>query len=97
MTPSAQARSRAWEVGGVLALATLAGIAGGWAVSWLVVGPVGRAASTARPLSTPLTLDLLPWLGLLAVGAAAVITVVAVLTRTVRRQALDAEYREEVR
>ena len=81
-----------------LGLATLAGIAAGWLVAWLVIDPVTRSASaqdTAFP--TRLTLEPLPWLVLLGFGAAAVTVILFLLARAVRRQALDNEYREEVR
>ena len=96
MTPSAQGASRAWEIGGALALATAAGIGSGWLVGWLVVDPVVRS-STPSDFPARLTLDAGPWLVLLAVGALAIGAILAALARAVRAQALDAEYREEVR
>ena len=98
MTPGAQGRSRAWEIGGILSLATLAGIGAGWLVGWLVVDPVTRSSS-AQDVAFPtrLTLEPLPWLVLLGFGAAAVTVILFLLARAVRRQALDNEYREEVR
>ena len=98
MTPSAQGRSRAWEIGGILGLATLAGVAAGWLVGWLIVDPVTRSASADDiAFPTRLTLDIGPWLVLLGLGAAAVAVILVLLGRAVRRQALDNEYREEVR
>lgn len=96
MTPSAQAGSRAGEVGGVLAIAAAAGLLSGWAVSALVVGPLAWSSAGAE-LATPLRPALPPLLALLLAGAVAVALIVAWLARTVRAQALDAEYREEVR
>ncbi|MFT3887675.1 MAG: hypothetical protein QM713_05885 [Arachnia sp.] len=96
MTPSAQARSRAWEVGGVLAIAGAVGLLAGWAISAVVVGPLsGSSGSIALP--TSLRPDVLPLVLILAVGAAGVAAIVAWLAAAVRRQALDSEYREEVR
>lgn len=98
MTPGAQGRSRAWEIGGILALATAAGIAAGWLAGWLIVDPVIRSSSADDvAFPTHLTLDAGPWLILLGLGAAAVAVILALLARAVRRQALDNEYREEVR
>lgn len=98
MTPAAQGRSRAWEIGGVLGLATLAGVGAGWLVGWLIVDPITRSASAENiAFPTRLTLDVGPWLLLLALGAVAVGAIVVLLARAVRRQALDNEYREEVR
>lgn len=97
MTPSAQAGSRAWETGGILFLATNAGIVGGAVVAWLVVGPVSQSAAGGESIPTTLTPELGPWLLLLGIGAVAVVVIVALLAMAVRRQALDAEYREEVR
>ena len=83
-------------VGGVLAIAAAAGLLSGWAVSALVVGPLAWSSAGAE-LATPLRPALPPLLALLLAGAVAVALIVAWLARTVRAQALDAEYREEVR
>lgn len=96
MAPAAQARSRAWEAGGALGIAAAVGMAAGWAISALVVGPLAWSASAAEVDAT-LRPDALPLAGILAVGAAAVALIVAWLAATVRRQGLDSEYREEVR
>ncbi|GAA4891912.1 hypothetical protein GCM10025789_06140 [Tessaracoccus lubricantis] len=98
MTPRAQGRSRILETGGTLVIGTLAGIGAGIAVAWLVVEPLVSAAQDAgQRFRSPLTPDLLPWALLLAVGAAAVGLILWLVGRAVQRQALDAEYREEVR
>lgn len=98
MTPTAQGRSRAWEIGGVLGLATLAGIGAGWLVGWLIVDPVTRSARADDiAFPTRLTLEVGPWLLLLVLGAVAVGAILFLLSRAVRRQGLDNEYREEVR
>ena len=54
-------------------------------------------SSAGAELATPLRPALPPLLALLLAGAVAVALIVAWLARTVRAQALDAEYREEVR
>lgn len=98
MTPRAQARSRAWEGAGVLLLATALGVLGGWLVSLLVVRPVALTATQDDPsFPTVLRFDWLPWLILLAALAVAATLIVAWQAATVRRQALDSTYREEVR
>lgn len=98
MTPRAQARSRAWEGAGVLLLATALGVLGGWLVSRLVVRPVALTATQDDPsFPTVLRFDWLPWLILLAALAVAATLIVAWQAATVRRQALDSTYREEVR
>ena len=98
MTPSAQARSRAIESGGVLVLATALGVASGWAVGWLVVRPVALSAIQQDPsFQVALRYDWRPWMILLAVGALGAACIVAWQAVTVRRQALETGYREEVR
>ncbi len=98
MTPSAQARSRAIESGGVLVLATALGVASGWAVGWLVVRPVALSAIQQDPsFQVALRYDWVPWLVLLAAGALGAACIVAWQAVTVRRQALETAYREEVR
>jgi hypothetical protein len=96
MTPVAQARSRAWETGGVLGIAAAVGMLAGWAISALVVRPLAWSATTAE-LNSALSPAVAPLALVLAVGAGAVTAVVAWCAATVRRQALDPEYREEVR
>ncbi|MDO5676077.1 MAG: FtsX-like permease family protein [Propionibacteriaceae bacterium] len=98
MTPRTQGRSRAWETGGVLAIATAAGIGAGWLVSWLTVEHIVRSGSdSGLHFRSPLTPDLPPWLAMLAAGALAVAVILWLLAAAVRKQALDNEYREEVR
>lgn len=98
MTPRAQARSRAAESGGILALSAILGILGGWAVARLVVVPVALTATMDDP-SFPVTVRVswLPLAGLLAAGIIAAGIIVAWQAAAVRRQALDLTYREEVR
>src|SRR5690606_17622082 len=99
MEPGAQARSRAAELAGVVLAAVLLGLAAGWAVSALVVPEL--ASSTTRPgrvqLPAVLRLEAGPWAVLLTSGAVALGLLPVVLTRRIRGQALDHEYREEVR
>lgn len=98
LPPAAQARSRSAELLGVGALGALLGILAGWAAAALLVPTLARAAatqSTALPLGS--RVELAPALGLLAALAVGLLAVVAVVGVRVRRQALDAEYREEVR
>lgn len=98
MTPAAQARSRGWEVAGVLLLAAGSGLAGGWAVALLVVDPLGRAATGGDlPYAPALRGDWPPLVVLLAVGSAAVAVLVGSVAARVRAQARDENYREEVR
>ncbi|MBK7822774.1 MAG: hypothetical protein IPJ61_17335 [Tessaracoccus sp.] len=96
MTPVSQARSRAWETGGVLGIAAAVGMLAGWAISALVVGPLAWSAGSVE-LDAALRPELLPLAGILAAGAVAVGFVLAGLASSVRRQALDSEYRAEVR
>jgi len=98
LPPSGQARARAAELLGVGVLGTLLGVLAGWSASALLVPTLARAAATrSSPLPLGGRLDLLPALGVLAVLAAGLVVVAAVLGARVRGQALDAEYREEVR
>ncbi|PYF96818.1 FtsX-like permease family protein [Georgenia satyanarayanai] len=93
-----QARTRAAELLGVGALGVLLGVLAGWAASVVLVPTLARAAAT-QPSPLPLggRLDVLPALGVLAVLVGGLAVVAAVLGARVRSQALDAEYREEVR
>ncbi len=99
MPASAQARARVAELAGMVLAAVSVGLLTGWLVGWAVVPELAR--STTAPgqatLPAPLRLETGPWLVLLAVGAVVVGTVVVVLARRVRGQALDATYREEIR
>ncbi|WP_193311426.1 FtsX-like permease family protein [Georgenia satyanarayanai] len=96
--PAAQARTRVAELLGVGGLGVVLGVLAGWAASVLLVPTLARAAAT-QPSPLPLggRLDLLPGLAVLALLAGGLAVVAAVLAARVRAQALDAEYREEVR
>lgn len=99
MEPGAQARSRATELAGVVLAAVFLGLAAGWVVSALVVPEL--ASSTTQPgrvqLPAVLRLEAGPWAALIAAGTVVLGLLTAVLARRVRGQALDHEYREEVR
>lgn len=99
MPASAQARARVAELAGIVLAAVSVGLLAGWLVGWGVVPELAR--STTAPgqatLPAPLRLETGPWLVLLALGAVVVGTVIVVLARRVRGQALDATYREEIR
>lgn len=99
MPASSQSRSRAWELGGVVGAAVLLGLAAGWLVSALVVPEL--ASSTTQPgrvqLPAVLRLEAAPWAVLVGAGALVVGLLALALARRVRHQALDNEYREEVR
>ncbi|MGD8149933.1 FtsX-like permease family protein [Ornithinimicrobium sp. Y1694] len=99
MPPRAQGRSRALELGGVVVAAVLLGLAAGWAVSAGVVPALARS-TTARDqiaLDVPLLLEVGPWAALLGAGGLAVAAVLLVQAGRVRHQALDNDYREEIR
>lgn len=99
LPPGGQARSRAAELLGVGVIGAVLGVLAGWMAAVLLVPTLARAAAT-QTTSLALgagRLDLLPALGLLAVLAAGLAVVAAVVAARVRSQALDAEYREEVR
>ncbi len=97
--PSAgQARTRVAELLGVGLLGAVLGVLAGWAASVLLVPTLARAAATqSSPLPLGTRFELLPALGVLAVLTAGLLVVAAALAARVRAQALDAEYREEVR
>lgn len=96
--PAAQARTRVAELLGVGGLGVVLGVLAGWAASVLLV-PTLAGAAAVQPSPLPLggRLDLLPGLSVLALLVAGLAVVAAVLGARVRAQALDAEYREEVR
>lgn len=99
MTPSRQAASRAAELGVVVAGSVVLGLTSGWLISRFVV-PALAQSTHARglvELNPSLSLQIGPWLALLAFGAVLVLGVVVLIARTVRTQALDRTYREEVR
>ncbi|MBD5787011.1 hypothetical protein IF650_12560 [Cellulosimicrobium terreum] len=94
-----QARGRATELAAVGLTALVLGMAAGWAVALLTVPELTRATLGAASdvLPVPLASAVGPTLlllGMLVVGLAAVVGVVAA---RVRAQGLDAEYREEIR
>lgn len=94
-----QARSRALELLGVVCAALLAGLAAGWAVGALVVPELARSTTLPGQVSlpAPLALELPLWLLLLGVLVLAVAITATVTATRVRAQALDSEYREEIR
>ncbi|WP_413451113.1 FtsX-like permease family protein [Georgenia phoenicis] len=98
LPPSGQARTRVAELLGVGALGVVLGALAGWAASVLLVPTLARAAAT-QPSPLPLggRLEVWPALGVLAVLVGGLAVVAAVLGGRLRAQALDAEYREEVR
>ncbi|MFC6420253.1 FtsX-like permease family protein [Ornithinimicrobium tianjinense] len=99
MPPRAQARSRALELGGVVLAATALGLGAGWLVSRMVVTELAR--STTQPgqvvLPAPLRLEAGPWAALLVAGAVVALLVVLLQAARVARQAVDLDYREEIR
>ncbi|WP_299278111.1 FtsX-like permease family protein [uncultured Georgenia sp.] len=98
LPPAGQARTRTAELLGVGALGTVLGVLAGWAAAALLVPTLARAAATqSSPLPLGSRFDLLPALGALAALAAGLVVVAAAVAARVRAQALDAEYREEVR
>ena len=98
-SPAVQARSRVAELVGVAVVSGALGLAAGWAVGALVVPGLARATTQPGWVALParLSLELPLWLALVGVLALALTAVVATVAARVRRQALDAEYREEVR
>jgi hypothetical protein len=99
MPPAAQARSRSWELGGVVLAAVALGLAASWLVGRAVVPELARSTTLRGQVRLPveLSLELVPWSALLGVGALLVLVVVLVQAALVRRQALDHDYREEIR
>lgn len=99
MPTSGQATSRVLELAGVVAASLVLGVAGGWAVGALVVPPLAQATAVAGQITVEprLTMQWLVWALTLTAGAVAVAFVCARLWLRVRREALDDEYREEVR
>lgn len=99
MTPSSQARSRVSELVGVILASVAAGLGAGWWVGASVVPELSRSTTAPglAPLAVPLVLEPQWWAGLLATLALALLLLLAVTAVVVRRQALDREYREEVR
>lgn len=99
MPPAGQARSRALELAGVVAAAVLFGLAAGWAVGQGVVPEL--AASTTQPgrlqLPAALRLEVGTWAVLLVAVALGLAATALAVGGRVRTQALDRDYREEIR
>lgn len=99
MTPGAQAGSRAAELASVVLASVVFGLGAGLLVSRLAVPAL--AQSTIAPgqvaLSPDLAMEFGPWIALMAAGAMGVAFITFRLARRVRAEALDDEYREEVR
>ncbi|HLS44705.1 MAG TPA: FtsX-like permease family protein, partial [Ornithinicoccus sp.] len=99
MTPGGQARARTAELLWVVLASIGLGLLAGWLVGRLVVPELSRSTTLAGQvqLPAPLVLEVPLWAGLLLALAGALLLLLAVLYVTVRRQALDNEYREEIR
>ncbi len=99
MTPRAQARSRALELGGVVLASVLLGLGASWLVGRAVVPELARSTTLPGQVSLPAQLLLEPglWAALMGVGLAVVLLVVLVQAGRVHAQALDRDYREEIR
>lgn len=99
MPPSSQARSRATELAGVVLASVLLGLAAGWLVGRGVVPELASSTTLRGQVSLParLVLEPGPWALLLGVGALCILAVVLVQAARVRAQALDVDYREEIR
>lgn len=97
MTPRAQAVSRAFENGVALVLAGVAGIVGGVAVAALTIRPLALSTGVTGAHTVHLIADWPPLLALLGAGMFAAAAIVGVVSAAVTRQALDVNYREEVR
>lgn len=99
MTPRAQARSRAFELGGVVLSSVLLGLGASWLVGRAVVPELARSTTLPGQVSLPAQLLLEPglWAVLMVAGLLAVLLVVLTQAAGVRAQALDNDYREEIR
>lgn len=99
MPPAAQARSRALELGGVVLLAVVFGLVAGWVVGTAVVPELATSTTAPGRLRLPaaLRLESTPWAVLLGTTLVGLLALLAVLARRVRAQALDRDYREEIR
>lgn len=99
MTPGGQARSRGAELFGVVGVAGLLGLAAGWLVGAMVIPDLARSTTVAGQAVLPaaLRLEAAPWATLLGLLLVAILGLVGALAWQVRRQALDNEYREEIR
>ncbi|WP_109472450.1 FtsX-like permease family protein [Ornithinimicrobium cavernae] len=99
MTPGGQARARTAELFSVVLASIGLGLLAGWLVGWLVVPELARSTTLAgqAELPAPLALEVPLWAALLGALLATLVLLLAVLYATVRGQALDTEYREEIR
>lgn len=99
MTPGGQARARAAELAAVVLASLGLGLLSGWLVGRLVVPELSRSTTLAgqAQLPAPLVLEVPFWAGLLLGLCLALALLLVVLYLTVRDQALDREYREEIR
>ncbi|WP_324650755.1 ABC transporter permease [Georgenia sp. H159] len=98
LPPIGQTRARVAELLGVGVLGAALGVLAGWGASALLVPTLARAAATQPsplPLGSPV--DPLPAAAVLAALLTGLLVVAGVAAGRVRAQALDAEYREEVR
>ncbi len=99
MPPRAQARSRALELGGVVAASIGLGLAASWLVGRAVVPELARSTTLPGQVTLPSPLRLEPglWAALLGAGLLAVLVIVLAQAARVRAQALETGYREEIR
>lgn len=99
MTPGGQARTRVAELLWVVLASVGLGLLAGWLVGWLVVPELSSSTTLAGQvtISVPLVLEVPFWIGLLAALVVSLLLLLAVLYLTVHRQALDRDYREEIR
>lgn len=97
--PGSQARGRALELAAVTGSSLVLGVLAGWAVATLTVPALARATlgDAAQVLPVPLDVAATPTVLLLGVLLAGLGAVAAVVAARVRAQALDGEYREEIR
>lgn len=99
MTPGVQARARTAELFSVVLASVGLGLLSGWLVGRLVVPELSRSTTLAgqAQLPAPLVLEVPLWAGLLAALVLALVLLLATLYAAVRGQALDRDYREEIR
>ena len=99
MTPGGQARARTAELFAVVLASVGLGLLAGWLVGWLVVPELSRSTTLAGQAQLParLALEVPLWLLLLGVLLVILGLLLTVLYATVRNQAVDREYREEIR
>lgn len=99
MPSGAQSRGRALELAAVTGTSVVLGVLAGWVVAVLTVPPLARATlgDAADVLPVPLETSLAPTVLLVGVLVAGLGGVAGVVAARVRAQALDAEYREEIR